>query len=1624
MAEKNVEQVTTEPPVDYTEFDAAFESATAEVPEEDASQVTMGDLENMGENSVQEDLEDGSKGNRLNSNSAVDIINSSWLRTKQFFSSSGNQKDPMEEDREIGTDLIAAEEGEDIAEKNIGVFAADASDRFSTREDQVREILTNPESTPEQAAWAMRQIPLGLDVGSIFREDSLALAAEQVKKRDKILLNHAADPEAYPLDIAFQQSIMEEHLQIQKMFSGTKVGKSVVVSRNDEIKFQYNNIATKFVKSKIDVTKFGVKEWKEYTGAFVDEYMYQIMASFEFSHGLIDEDTKRDMEEFRKLRIQQRKKASLIGQNGAHHAMVGSLILDPFFDLGIPVAIAGVKLSRAIPVAQRVKSFNNTTGKLRKTLGDPQTLALARTSENTRVQYLDNLAPDKLEEVKKIVKKGKDAFSEQVREAIVKVEKGEVIVGPPEMKVSAGASQANAAKVSGEPDVIERLTEDILLVNNPDEVSNKAEAIRNSLRAGDALPLTMFPDVPYAPINNASTTFAEELNNAAIVSNTTGARSEWRVMQAEGYGDLFFGPTEKNVVANNFYLYNNELGIGPAAHAWSGLTGNKFLDITFAPFQNWKGVLREDFVIKPALNLKEQNRIRSVISKDLRSIYSPLVKNKVDFQNFQDLVVEGNDLGRNWSRTYGGVYIPGVKDSFRPAPLAVQDSISAYSRYHQDLGEMVNNSLNIQLRDKGVKYFKETQQAAFRMVGMDEGTKARDIFGNEVTWSKERAKVGDTLYVLSDSGTKGGDAVPTILTKQQVSEQLGEIPDSFKAMSTREGFHHIQYTEPYVVTQILTDEKGNIINQKTVSTARNRREANKLINDIEDIDQGIHYTAHRTGGGRTDMVVGQLMDNALKMTDMQFEEMMLKLAEGGKPDEYITAMRESRKKWGYRPQSFTKKRGERLLSAKSVRVDPDTGELVGEFAPVKTPDEAAASYGNKVARYTANVPHLERLKKGFLDNYGKYLTDSLNPFSLPSVDKASVNKISEITSIQRQLKNLEGRSRLLEQFIDSGASQFTDWMAKSKNPLVSVSGDLIHRFFPSPTGVLRGAGKVGRQTLMGVGAVIQMPLQFATAYRNILAVGGGEMISTAGRLVKGQPRKALQSTKAAAEIIGRTHTDFVQVMAPYAGLVDEITWTKRGRNLYDALQKSGYAAGVDFENVRVAFREPRIVNNLTAGWMKKGAKGAKDIFFNSAVIGEQMSQIFAWLGARNEIEIMVKQGRYPTLALGDVASNSNKFIEAVNRRTMEIMPNMSSANKAGMSSGDILGLLTMLKRFAFDELGFFANMSGKLKKRELAALYLGTAGALGIEGIPAVLEAEWLAEKGLNTFESGVPDAKGKLQFEYPLLALEQAREAAKDLGIKLPEVEKLYNLYSQGALNVASGNLVDLNSRLAAQSVYTSFLRGATFSENALGASYAVTKNIMKLKPSVTSILDSIDQFGLKEGVTSEAFIDSFMSLGEQLIDLPTGTAKMKQAFIAAKTGKIKTKTGQVIKVGATLDEVLVLAAGETPATVKRVQEYTFLIGEREKEVRGWMMGQAKHIAEVYSEGHFETAALLVDSVRFQLNDAGYALLGVTFQNMLVNQKLQKKMPAEIKSALEAVINPISTRDSRRIFRLLKQRN
>ncbi len=1583
--------------------------------------------------------EDPQKSVGINSLSATELIDAVMMEDEQSVQDTGNMISFKELDQKLGVKRVSVEQGEDPADINAGILSRNAADKDLGRTQQVREILLNPTSTAEQSAWAIKQVNLGLDIPSIFQNDRLAISAESAKAINKAAMSALANPEGPAPSISMQQAIIDQHRWVQSAYNMPTESPSGLVSAQEMIDYRTNNPSTQFYRGKADLAELSKEEWKQAYTAFKDEYFCQVALSIgavmslgmkagnkaRTPLGLLPKfDLKaheQDMVAIEEFAKKRRKTYNATERVFSDYGAISELVANPYFDLGMPLAIEGFKFAKGLEVLNTTRKMDNTVVALSNSIGEEKAFAFTRASEDTCAQVMNDLSKKELEKIKKIVKKSNDPISQQVERAIEKVEGGEVVIGPPEPKVSAGAEQALAAKISGEVKVIESLADQVILANNAEDASHAGVLLRNKLRASEMADLAMFSDTPYAPIH-PSTTFAEEVNNANIMGQTIGPHIEWRIMQAEGYGNLLPGPAESQVITNNVYLYNNEIGIGPSVHAWGGGTGFKAVDTFFTPFRAWEGATKEDWVIKANLALKEKNRLQEVISKNLVTIYKPLLSNKKDMQLFQNLLLEANDVERNWVATYGGVYMPGVPDSFRAASSQVQDAAGAYNRHHLDLGLLSNKTALFHMREAGVKYFSDTKQAAHRVVGLSDDAEIRDLSGNKAVWSEERKAAGDKLYIFTDTGFKEGDEIPTILTKEQQAA-LKQLPDTFQPIILKNGYTSIQYKEEFGITELILDEKGNVTKERTVGTARNRREADKFIKKFEDSSQGVHYSAFRFSEGRSDVVTGDFLNVMRRMTDAQAEELYVKLAANGRPEEYIQTLKKSREKYGYKAPSFAKKRSDqRLISAKTAEIDADTGELIGKPARMEISQDASSIYGNKVARFTALSPLIERLREGLTSKYGKYLTDPANALSLPNIEKigsSNITLLGEVTSLQRQLKNIEGRPRLAEQFLESSRNNLIDKFVTSKHPFISVPLDVLEKFvgvlppklvdkFGVPTvgRTLRGGRRLAYQTVMGVGAVAMMPLQFYTAFRNVQLIGAG------GKLLDG-------NLKTAIAVGARTNLDFVHVLGPFAGAKDELNWSTRGKLLWDGLQRSGYAAGVDWEVMRKAIGDPRAVNALTTGWMKKATKIPRTILFDAAATGEQMSQIYAWLGARNSIESLVKQGKFPTLSQMDLATNSQKFIEAVSRETMRIMPSMSAANKAGMSSGDILGSLTMLKQFAFEEFAQYYNLGGHLKGKELAALWVGTIATGGVPAIPGLLEAQWAIEVVMDKFGEGIPDSRGKLRYEYPVWAISQAQEAAKEAGLPTGKLDKLFDAYDQGALGVYSGNLLALNSRIAAQSVFTSFTQNYSMDENILGVGWSVMKDIASATGVSTKIvINAIEKHSLKD-----IPMDTFMALGEEVVDIPTGTKRIKQAVVAALTGEIKTSRGQLLSTHATLGEVILLGLGETPATIKRVEDYSRMLKVREDNVMTWVYAVSEKNAELYAEGHKEAGDAWADSVEDQLDEAGYPLLAGSYQRAVLTSKYKKDMPLEIRNIIDEISNPLSTRDSNKIIRGLRKR-
>lgn len=1568
------------------EFNLREKTGGGEVPEDrPASQEDLlASMEAFKKGQVQ-----GAEKPGLTSNSALDILESAKLRFKQAFNLTGMDPDPAEQEDKVALDVIDAENGQDIREKNYPIFAEEYEEQKDSRVQGTLNVLMSPTSTEEEKLRSVRALKTAIEVDSLFTSVRTANASFNLRELEKRMLGFLADPTANPLKEGDEAEIknLATDLGIAQLADS-------VMPRSKDIR-RKDTLAERVVKEKLDINKWGSKEVKQYGKAFLDEFMYQTMFIPEWVHGLVDKDTKDAMVAFRALLDENQKKGGIISAVAGKTAEQLSLVLDPVVDTGLAIPI---KLLKGVRAAGKVKSLMKTTEVLDEFVGTMPTLALSKASHETRVVTLNTLKNTDhkaFEAVEKIVAQGTDDFSQSLGVAIKEVREGKAVVGtPPELMTSAGSDRAIRAGLDGDQGAIEELVVETLLATDPRDISRQVDVVRRSIDAGDHVTLTMIPDLPHSGVLNPTTEFGRELNNATSVSTTVANRIEWDYMQ---------GPVEAMVAkTNHASFYNRQISIGPSAQGWAEKSGSRILGFTFAPRATFKGSAKSDLVLKVLLNTKEEQRLAQAADRNLKRIFKNVKGEEKKLMN--QLLLEGNDVGRNWMPVEGGLILDGVQDSFQAASPKVVDSMMGFRRMHDDAAVLLNSTMRSQMKTKGYKFVTESEEVAFKQVGVAEGTPIVDRHGNSAVWSREHRDAGDSIWTFSKKGERGTDAELVVLSEKETREYLGEIPDAFNPLNNRDGYMHIKYTEPYVITKLQLDESGNIVGTKAVATADSTREAQEFISKFEDVDGGTMYTADRVDGPRTDVVTGDLFDRSFKMTDAQFKDLEKILRDGGKSEEFIQALKDSRQRYGYRPQGFMKHRGEGLLSAKTANFDEVTGQIVGEKAPILASDEAAASYLAKVSRYTANAPWEEMLKTSFQRNYGKLLSNPDDIFSFPKGPaEIGIKKFNEVSLYQRQLKNITGKKGLTETYVDASRQWAISKVTESTSPVISHAGEILHKIVPN-VGQFTGTAKtITRQSLMGIGAVIQTPMQFANAYKNALLIAAG------GKLLKGD-------LKIAAKIIARTHTDFASALVPLVTNA-EVGFTKRGKLVWERLQKSGITAGIDLEAFGGAFRDPRNMNVLTTGWAKKTIKGAAKVTGDFALYGEQGAQMFGWLAAHNEIEGLIKAGKYPTLGLDDLAKNSDRFIDAVTQRGSLFSHNMSRANRAGMSSGEFLSMATMLKRFGFDEAGLYYNMGKELTRGEQVALWAGTVGAFGLPGVPGYMDAVMVSETAGNLLFPGIPDKDGVVQYELPLALAKIAQESADKLGLPAPEVKTMFLALTQGGISAATKGQLALAPRMAVAGLYTPFIRGASMDENTLGASWSVFKKYMEAgKVSSEVLYNAIREYGIS-GIP----VNTYQTIAGELTDPVTGIAKMKQAYGALTTGEIRSSTGQLLREEESFADILLLSLGETPGDIRMLQEYQSVLFKRKTKVKDWIRKNTKAVAELYQSSP-EHAAIYTDHIQQELTASGYGQLAVSFQMMAIRETMKKDLPATQKAILDSVIDPIIEENLRDVLGIIQK--
>jgi len=1486
---------------------------------------------------------------------------------------------------QVAVDVGQAQQGLNIRDKYASIFAEEDQLMKSLRVEAAMGDLT---TSVEEKLTLLRNIRNLPQSDTFFEDYDTGIYSLHERNMNKQLV-----PQLQKLTVEEDAEIWAQMEWEGRMVSAIKFEQQgslgpTRVSWFQTEKFKRAHPAAKYVATReqeyAGTSFIGLfaeeKDKQAYSEVWLDEFMYQTMMLPEFIHGLFDEETKEEMESFRALIDEKKKRGGFATELASNSAETFSLFVDPFTDGGAIVATGAIKALRLMKSAK----------KMSKIIGPATTMAMTRASHDSLVGYLKKLKTLDADKYEKLVvlSKSDDRIANKLSAAFI-----DVIADKPtddilRLQESAAATMAVNAGVSGDRMATDNITEAVLAVNVP-QVEG-IEAIKKSIDADEVITITMIPDLPTSGVVNPTGEFGRQMENAKKISDTAAVQIENRMMQVP--------VTEFVEGMSHQKIYNRTLSAGPDATGWAGKSGSRLLGFTFNPRAMFKGIAKEELVIKPLLNIKEEQRLRRAFGKSLTKIFGNVKGN--DAKLLEHVIQEGNDWGFHWNTVPGGFQRPGDPDSFIAASTKVIDSFTAYRRVHDDAGRILNDSMRIQMRDKGYKYFTESEEIAFPVHIRDPEKPLLDIDGNAISWGDENVKAGDSIWYFSKKGERGGAGEHIVLTKEQVETSLHNIPDTYNPLNSVEGdYMHVKYTDDFIITEVQLDDAGNIIGAKKVATARTNVEAAKFTTKFANPEKNIFYIADRIDGPTTDVITSaDMFDNQFRMTDPQFNQFLKALEEGGKPQEFIQALKDSRRRYGYKAQPYMKQRGKRLISAKTAAIEEEI--LIGEQAPILQSAEAAAYYMAKVSRYTANAPYNDKMLKTFLDSYGRFLIDPDDAFSpIKSVREVGFKQHQEIAAYQRQMRNIVNRPAKIDELLNAARQAAVDKVELVDNKYVSTVGRALEKIIPTTRTAGMAVKGLTRQALMGVGAVIQAPLQFSTSYINSM------LISSGGALVRGDLKQALN-------VAAKTQTDFVEVLLPIA-TKGERKLTKAGKETNDLIIRSGILDGIDLEAFGSNLQDPRNIHSISTGTLQKIGNAVS----GWALWGEKGGQIFGWLAARREIESMIKAGKHPVLTMADLTKKTDDFVDTITARGALLSHNMSRANRPGMATGDILSTVTMFKRFGFDQAGLMFNLGKELKKSEVFAIWAGTIGAFGLRGVPGYTDASVLAEKIENLF-SEVPDADGKWLYEVPLAATKTVVDAANRLGLPAPEARDLFLALQQGLPSALTDGQIALAPRMAVDGLFTSFTQGASWDENMLGASYSVTKKVLKQSKLTARIMfEAIEEYG----VTSIPG-ETLGAAGREAIKPFVGVEKIRQAVKAYATGVIRSSTGQILKDNATFEDVLVLSLGDTPGDIRMIQEYRSMMFRRKATMRSWLKSVAKQAASLGVESP-DTADLFIDNIQAQLEKAGYARVGIIFQQQAIREKMKLEMPVDQKVLFDSIIDPLVDEQMQEILGLIQRK-
>jgi hypothetical protein len=705
------------------------------------------------------------------------------------------------------------------------------------------------------------------------------------------------------------------------------------------------------------------------------------------------------------------------------------------------------------------------------------------------------------------------------------------------------------------------------------------------------------------------------------------------------------------------------------------------------------------------------------------------------------------------------------------------------------------------------------------------------------------------------------------------------------------------------------------------------------------------------------------------LTDDQKDEFRQALLDLGLPLDDVDNVEASIYLRNVRQSPFAKKRKEQRLKALGGVDD----------APIEPADEALSRYANSVIDFSSTALYTANLNRAFQNAYQEVIDPKTGSImNIRDLPGDAIPLRAEALAVRHQIDHI---SRIPTEWEMADARFWEGWAHKIYNK--SWYRQHVGKALDKQLSKLLDNISLskGIRSLRGLTAVAKLGL-WAPAQ---MIVQSTAMLNASAHLFK---YGGINDIAGGAD-------DFITA-AIGGGLLERVTGLKaspKAKELWDAMQASGFIADLDFQDLQTMYngnlrRNSKFRKVVQAGLMPFKA-------------GEAIQRGVIWMTERRRMIRAIQEGTAPFTKF---EVDTQEFLDQVSENAYTFALNMQGIDQPRFAR-DLLAIPLQFKQFLVKQSELMWPGNAKLSRREKFGLMATWGGIFGMGGIPYMMDVMNFSDYAIAWLQND-PTQIGATREAFVGAFTDLGMDFLTTTGV-VDETNKqeaaeakawLERFQLKGLIN-ATDEDIDIATRAALGMVFNSYWYNSDPIDLAFGASSGIVKQFFRelgaLASRTTGGTKDGDLVNLARILMTESDPDimgSIISMSNEF----SGPKNMLRAVDALRTGELRSGGSRKPMIGdPTLKEIILTGIGITPARAIRKREETNINVLTSRLFREWSNQKATEISKMYIDGNVESANALRDEYIRQLAEINPKMVPM-FDSKVMTKMLDKVNPPE----------------------------